>query len=381
MDPELDASPQDALEPASGLDAILDKAIADNDARVEAEAPAADAPSDETAEEREARRGNPYRAADGKFTSKDNAIEAAPSDGPAPAVAEPATTTPVTEPASQSLEPHPRWSEADKAAFAQLPPNGQRLMMESYKRMEADYTRKTQDVAETRNAIQPFVQTLTDWSPYLQEMGLQPSQAFHNLLSVEHTLRRGSPEQKRSIIDNLLRDYQVPTSQTAPADQASSEWQDPAVLDMSRQLSEVRNELTQFKTMQEQRAQEAQMAVAQAEFNAVGLTKNQDGTPRFPHFERVKGTMVDLVSRGMADEWGTAYDKAVRLEDDLYTEVLADRERKALEAAEKRRQEAVNKAKGVTPPAKTTPTVHSGSVKPKGLDALLSDNLDKAGVF
>jgi hypothetical protein len=381
MDPELNTSPlEEAPEPASGLDAILDKAIAANDA---AETPATeDAPSTETAEEREARRGNPYRAADGKFTSKDNAIEAAPSDGPAEAVAEPATTTPATEPAPQSLEPHPRWSETDKATFAKLPPDGQRLMMDSYKRMEADYTRKTQDVAETRNAIQPFVHTLTEWSPYLQEMGLPPSQAFHNLLSVEYTLRKGSPEQKREIIDSLIRDYQVSPSQTAaPTDPAATEWQDPAVLNLSQQLSAVKNELTHFKTEQQRQMQEAAMASHRAEFAAIGLSKNQDGSLRFPHFERVQKTMVDLVSGGQADTWDAAYDKAVRLEDDLYQEVLVNRERKALEAEEKRRQEAVNRARGVTPPAKTTPTVHSGNSKPKGLDAILSSQLDKAGLL
>ena len=89
--------------------------------------------------------------------------------------------------------------------------------------------------------------------------------------------------------------------------------------------------------------------------------------------------MVDLVSNGRAETWDAAYDKAVRLDDDLFKQTVAERERKALEAEDKRRKEAVDRARGVTPPAKTSPAV-GGVAKPKGLDALLSATLDKAGL-
>jgi hypothetical protein len=376
-----DASPPS--EPAGGLDAMLEKAMVNYGEEGEQAAETPEATDTET------RRGNPYRdEPTGRFTNK-------PEDAAETSVTEPieAASTPDVEtkpePAPvQPLEPHPRWSDADKAAFAQLPPDGQKFVTESYKRMEADYTRKTQDIAETKRAVEPFVEKLTKWSPYFQQLGVAPSQAFDNLLQHEYTLRHGTPEQKRQLIDALESDYQVPPRQAANAGyqeqaqqgQVDPVWQDPIipqVQTLSQQLQQTQAEIQQLRTQAEQHKQQEQRFAAQAEFERIGLTKNADGSPVFPHFDVVKKDMIDLVSEGKAENWEIAYNKAVRLNDDLYNQNIAERERNALAAEEKRRKEAVEKAKHAAP-VRTSHGV-SGGTKPKGLDAHLNSAFSKFG--
>jgi hypothetical protein len=40
--------------------------------------------------------------------------------------------------------------------------------------MEGDYTRKTQELAETRKSVEPLIQEVGKWSPYLRQIGLTP---------------------------------------------------------------------------------------------------------------------------------------------------------------------------------------------------------------
>jgi hypothetical protein len=68
--------------------------------------------------------------------------------------------------------------EADKAEFANgSAPEGSALSG-GYKAMEGDYTRKTQELAETRKSVEPLIQEVGKWSPYLRQIGLTPDKAF-----------------------------------------------------------------------------------------------------------------------------------------------------------------------------------------------------------
>lgn len=368
MTDETIASPPDeqSPEPASkGLDALLDKTIDDIEARR-----SANIEGREQAEEPASKRGNPNRdKPTGRFTTRDSASPAeAPSDGPADVQAAPADTT-TADPAQQPVAPS-RWSDADKAEFAKLPQEAQEVVLRREKSMEADYTRKTQALAETTKAIQPFVETVQKWSPYLQHRGLNPSQAFDQLLNVEHTLQAGSPEQKRQAIAYLEQHYDVPAANGDA--QADLEWVDPHVQTLSQQVQSLQQALS---GMAEQNAY-AQRQQAEAEFATIGATKAQDGQPKYPHFDRVRQAMIQLVAEGRSDTWDDAYNKAVRLDDELFDQLVKDRERKAFDAEEKRRQEAVQKARGASP-VRTSHGV--GATRAKGLDAALDGAMSKFG--
>lgn len=380
MTDETQASPpevEETQEPAStGIDAAIDRAVASIESRT------AQNVEDNSSSE-PAKKGNPYRAPDGKFTSKDNAIvgEAPVEAGPAEPTAEPAETPVAPEPAPQPLEAPARWSDADKAAFAQLPREAQQMLLERYKPMEADYTRKTQEVAEYRKAIEPLVQTVSKHAQHLRSINITPDVAFDQAMQIDQILRHGTPQQKMSLVAEIAQfaGLQLPTAsgEAQPQGQVPQEWVDPQV----QQLSQTVQGLQQHIEAMRQQADTAAREQAHEQFARIGQTKNSDGSAKYPHFDRVRSRMVKLVRDGDADTWDDAYDMSVWADRELRTQMVAAEKNSVAEAErqaeEKRRTEAVTKAKGAAPVV----TSHGvkGGTKPKGLDALLEQTLSSRG--
>jgi hypothetical protein len=373
MTDEVQATPsvEESVEPArSGIDAAIDKAVAEVEAR---NAPASDA------DDEAPRKGNPYRAPDGKFTTKPDAPAEASTE-PAEAVAEPATQTTV-EPVSQPIEPPSRWSDADKAAFASLPREAQQVLLEMSKRQDGDYTRKTQEIAETRKAIEPFLQTVHQWSPHLQQINMHPVQAFDQAMRIDQILRYGNPQQKQSLVAEIAQfaGLQLPTAsgEAQPQAATSQEWVDPQVQTLSQQVTGLQQALM---GLQQESAQQ-QRVRAETEFAEIGRTKNQDGSAKYPHWDRVRDRMIKLVANGDADTWDDAYDQSIWSDRDLRDQIIASQKTAVAEAErqaeERRRQEAVTKARGAAPVATSGGT--KGASKPKGLDAMLDSVLAAKG--
>jgi hypothetical protein len=65
---------------------------------------------------------------------------------------------PDEAPAIQAIEAPPGMSEADKAEFAKLPPSQRAWLAKRITDQTADYTRKTQDVAQRRKAVDGMAQ-------------------------------------------------------------------------------------------------------------------------------------------------------------------------------------------------------------------------------
>lgn len=367
------ASPQaETLEPASGgLDAIISSAIEKTGYGSDDE-PVTDASADATQQDTTGATDDRQRDSQGRFLPKDSA-EAKPSQEE-PATAEATAPTQAAEPAPdvQPLEPPARWSEAEKAEFAKLPREAQAVLAERYKAMEADYTRKTQEIAETRKAVEPLIQEVGKWSPYLRQLGVTPDQAFTQMLTTEYTLRTGTPEQKVQSLAYLAQLYGVPLPNQTAGDGTQP---DPAFTQLHQQVSQLQQQLRQ---MNEQSVLSERQR-AQAEFDALGQTKDESGQPKFPHFQRVSQTMIQLVSTGQAETWEAAYAKSVRLDDELYRQTMEAERQSVAAETEKRRLEAVEKAKKVSP-VKSSDGSPKGAAQPKGLDAHLSGALERAGI-
>jgi hypothetical protein len=310
------------------------------------------------------------RGPDGKFVAK----PAEPSEASEPAEAPPAEAAKAVEakPATeQPLLPHPRWSDAEKAIFATLPKEAQQWALNREKDAEGLVTRKTQELSEQRKAHEPLLNNVNKWSQYLQQIGLTPHDAWEQMLSAERTLRFGTPQQKQAALANLAQTYGIDPLHSGDA----SIQVDPQIQQLRYELQTIQQQLdTERRNAQIQERQRAEY-----EFNALAQAKDANGTVKFPHFERVKQSMIQLVADGLADSWDTAYTKAVRLDDDLYKLTVEDEQRKSLAAAEKARQESVQKAEKAKPVVATNSPLN-GRNQPKGIDAHISAVLDRAGI-
>jgi hypothetical protein len=365
-----DLVPQPSAEPDKGnLDSIISDAIKDVEAK---NAPQAD----KSSEAPETNNDGRTRDERGRFVAKDSA-PAKPSDKepakPDAKTAEPAKAEPVQ--AEQPLEAPARWSEADKAAFSGWPRDVQQAVLQRYKDMEADYTRKTQEIAETRKAYEPVHQELGKWSQYLQRLGLRPEQAINQMLTVEYNLRNGTPEQKQQALAYLAELYQASLPAQNSADpNAPQPAVDPRIPQLSRQVAELTQRLSEIQT----KATQDERARAEAEFNALAQIKDQNGQPKYPHFEKVRQSMIQLVATGQAPDWDAAYSKAIRLDDELYKQTVEAERQRVLEEQEKARAEAIEKAKKAAP-VKTSSAMPKGSAAATDLDSIIAGAMSKAG--
>ena len=121
--------------------------------------------------------------------------------------------------------------------------------------------------------------------------------------------------------------------------------------------------------MQEMLAQEkAQQAIADFE---------REAPTKYPHYERVKGKMAQLLESGLAEDIPGAYATAVKLDDELFTHEQ-EMKRKADEASRleaQRKATAAAKASAVS--VKSATPASSGSAPKKGIRANLEEAYDQ----
>ena len=203
-----------------------------------------------------------------------------------------------------------------------------------YAKGVSTYREEAMKAKSLQDAIAPFI-------PDMQKYGVQPETEIRNLLSAHHTLVTADPQQKLQMFVKLATDYGVPL-------QAITGGQyDPQSANLMQEMNALKSQFGQIYQTQQQRDQ--QEIASKIEAFKVGRD----------HFDVLKDSMAGLLQAGMAADLETAYDKALRLNDDLFK---ADQAKQA-EAAEKDRQAklAAKKATAVSPKS-SSPTANRGKV-------------------
>jgi hypothetical protein len=344
-------------EPAGDtLDSILDSAIA------KAEAPA------ETVESEEKTASERARDEKGRFAPKDSAAKT--SEPEQVEAAKTADTKPEAQPATvQSVEPPHTWSADDKAKFAQWPRDVQEAVVARYKAMEADYTRKTQEAAEYRrsadpllNAIKPFEQYLSQVGPSL---GRSKEQLITDLLAAEYRLRTGSPQEKYAALAQISQQYGIDLAALAGG-------HIPQVDPAYQQLASKLQAFEEREAQREAQIQQQQAEQARLQIDTFSTAKDDQGRPRYPHFERVRGVMVQSLMSGEARTLEDAYQKAI----EPINAAIAEELRVRTEQVDAQRKEAVAKAEKAAP-VRSSGSQPGGSAKAKDLDSILDSNISR----
>jgi hypothetical protein len=369
----------ETFEPATGLDAIISSAIEKSGYGDE---PKADIAADEPTTELKVDATGRVHAPDGKFAPKKPA-EAEPSIAePAKPEANPEKPLLADPALVQPVEPNARWSPELKAEFAKWSPDVQKAFRERHDATEADYTRKSQELAETRKSVEPLLGEVKRLEPLFQQWQTTPQDFIQRSANVVNSLNSQNPLDRVNVVAGLVQSYRVPLDGLLqalgiPLPQVGENGQatiDPTVLQLRQQVQELGHSLHSIK--EQSVLNERQRA--QAEFDALGQAKDESGQAKFPHFERVKQSMIQLVATNQAETWDQAYSRAVRLDDDLYNQSVEAERASVREATEKARLEAVEKAKKAAP-VKPSSAPPGGAAQPKGLDAHLDAALSRAG--
>ena len=200
-----------------------------------------------------------------------------------------------------------------------------------YKKGVSTYKAEADRAKSYENAIAPYAQDL-------QRRGIQPTQYIENLVRAEQILSNAGYDQKVQVFQKLASDYgiQLNGGQVTQLD--------PYTQQLMNQLNMVNQEVSSIKGRFAQEENQRLMSEIQ---------KYQSDTANYPHFDVVREEMAQLLELGKAQDLETAYKKAVRMNDDVWS-LEQDRLLKdAKQAAIKAQQVQKAKAAAVSPKSVT----------------------------
>lgn len=307
----------EAHEPAETAAPVDRKELLEQQfSEVEAETPAAKA--------------DRLRDESGKFATPDKAAKAKPSAVGAPAVDE-VVEPPVWKrpPASWKKDYHEAWNTAD--------PRLQEYAWQREEQMKAGVQPLMQK-AEFADSMQKIMEPYMDT---VRGLGVTPPQAVEALMQADHILRTAEPERKAAYFAQLAQHYGINLGNMAQHQTASI---DPNYTYLANELNQVRGQVSAWNQRQEEERDRGYMS------DVVKFSQTHE------HFEAVRPIMASLLQSGMAENLDEAYQKAIRLDDNLYQAPVAqqatavDRAAARDRAAKSARSAAVS-VKGSTPGA------------------------------
>src|SRR5215831_10693565 len=310
-------------------------------------------------EHKEQKEPGPARAANGQFAPK-QAQDDKESQAPAP------------EPKPWDAAPS-QWKKDKAALWAAMAPEAREYV----------YQREQQN----QTGVQPLLQkaAFADQinkvaEPYLEHirgLGLDLPAAVGGMMRVDHQLRTLPYQQKLAVLQSIMAGYginlgaliQGQSGQQAPQQFGSTG--QPAYA-MPPEILSIQNELTAIKG---QTATNAEQQKAQLDYEA-GL-QIQKFAEKAEHFEEVRPVMKQLIEAGMADGLQDAYDKAIRLNPDLFAKIDAAQKAEAEKANRKAADEAAKRAKAAAvSPRSGTPGATSAANAKQDRRSMLREAFD-----
>lgn len=393
MPPETEGTAEE--QPAADdLRTVL--AAAADDAEKAAEAPEDGAEGPEAAGTAAA---GPARGADGKFVKADGEGGAPAPEGQAAAAAEgQQQQKPESQPAG---EPPAHWAAKDKETFKALPPTAQAFLLDRHKEMEADYTRKTQGVAELKREYEPVHEMFKPHLEQMRQAGFTPSKLIEAWANVEYGLMNGTPENRTAIVKGVMDSYKITPQQIIAAygiaagqptangaaqpnghDAAAA---DPRIAQLEQQLNTVVGKLSARERAElDFAAQQSQKQLNEIDqsIEAFKAAKDDKGAILHPHYADVETRMVSLAKAYTAEKQPIPslqdlYDEAVWATPATRAKVLAAREQSVGErnASQARAKAAAAKKAGSSVTGAPGP---GQTARPGASEKTLRQQLDEA---
>jgi hypothetical protein len=203
---------------------------------------------------------------------------------------------------------------------------------------------KAQFADAMQEAISPYMQTI-------QGLGLSPDKAVAALMDADHKLRNSDPQTKLVYFQQLAQSYGINLgAMQGQQGQMPQQTVDPTVYALQNELNKVRGEVMGWKQQQEMMENQTLLN----EINQFSLKAD--------HFEDVRPAMIQLLQSGMAQTLDEAYEKAIRLDPNLFEQVTkaqqaeaAAKQAKEQNRAAKAARAAAVSVRSATPGVNTAP--------------------------
>lgn len=199
----------------------------------------------------------------------------------------------------QGVQPPASWSKEHRETFAKLPPDVQRYITERERERDADYTRKTQEIADIRRFSDEIRPIIDKHQQLIAHTGAAPAQVMDQLFGMYAFSQRDPAGYLKWAAQSLGVDLST-------MNQAPDEYVDPAFNELRQTIDPLRQQV-QGVTSWIQQQEELRV---QNEIASFANAADANG-PLHPHFEKVKVEMGRLMGAGIATSLQDAYDRAV----------------------------------------------------------------------
>jgi hypothetical protein len=256
----------------------------------------------------------PDRAANGQFLSKNPKL---PADvEPVIEKADDAEVKPA-EPAKEikpAVDPgHFRgWSKEAQAKFATLPTETQAFVIERQKEHQATLTKAQQELGRVRAATEPLLAAVQKHAEHFEMQGVKPEVAIDRLASLDAKIMGESTDQAAESLIELAKSYGVKLVRPEVdilADPTSPESEHYALFaDLKRQNAMLNARLQSLDRRQQATARQDYTR----QIGEFASASDAAGNPAYPHFDMLRGPMIDLLERREANTLQQAYEMAER---------------------------------------------------------------------
>ena len=329
--------------------------LAEQFSAIEAEQAAAPAPEPE-ADAAPAEKSATERARDasGKFAKAD--AEPAPKAAKSAPAAAPEAEAPAEDPVWK--RPPQSWKKEYHDAWLKADPRLQEYAYQREEQMRAgiEPIRAKAEFADAMNeAIAPYMDTI-------RGLGIEPPQAVRALMEADSILRTSSPQDRLNYFHRLAQSYGIDL--TAPGQPAPQATVDPNFVALQNELVRIRGEVTGWKQQQEEAA------------NAALLGEVSQFAAKAEYFEDARPTMIQLLQSGVATTLQDAYDKALRLDEELFAKQQQARQAAALQERKAAADKAAKAARATAVSVRTSAPGGSTSSKTADRRSLLAEQFD-----
>jgi hypothetical protein len=252
-------------------------------------------------------------------------------------------------PASWKKDYHDVWQTADDR------------MKEYAWQREEQMKAGVQPLMEKARIADQFNEVLNPYMETIRGLGMDAPKAVKALMEADHALRYSDPQQKQQLFMRLAQQYGVNLGDMS---QLPQQMVDPNISALQQELNRVRGEVMSWKEQQEQ----VQNQFLLSEIDSFAM--------KAEHFEEARPTMISLLQSGVATTLEDAYEKALRLDDNLYQQVQQSRQAQVETQQKVVANQAAKKARAAAVSVRSAAPGATTATKAQDRRSLLAEQFD-----
>lgn len=252
-------------------------------------------------------------------------------------------------PASWKKDYHDVWQTADDR------------MKEYAWQREEQMKAGVQPLMEKARIADQFNEVLNPYMETIRGLGMDAPKAVKALMEADHALRYSDPQQKQQLFMRLAQQYGVNLGDMS---QLPQQMVDPNISALQQELNRVRGEVMSWKEQQEQVQNQSLLS----EIDSFAM--------RAEHFEEARPTMISLLQSGVATTLEDAYEKALRLDDNLYRQVQQSQQAQVETQQKVVANQAAKKARAAAVSVRSAAPGATTATKAQDRRSLLAEQFD-----